>query len=265
MMSNGKEEETVTVPATLVTASASERKFVTKKRIIAAIVAISVTAIVVTGIVVGIWIFTEQQKLMLQYTIKLTGTDGSKSTQDVSTNVAENVAQYHVVKGNTEWWVVEDFNKNIKVAKAKDQNGVIKCLVSGLDEAQTVKPSDIKASSTVQDQKAEDSVNSAEMMTIAENPVKDTSFLGKTAATLCANTPVYWTYKTCLNETTEVDNPSTRSKRAGLACTPCGCGYKVCLYCGTVYYTYVRYSNGYMTCTWYYYPCRGYYAYLYRC
>lgn len=54
----------------------------------------------------------------------------------------------------------------------------------------------------MQDQAAEDSASTAEMMTIAQNPVKDTSFLSKTAATLCANTPVYWTYKTCLNETT---------------------------------------------------------------
>jgi hypothetical protein len=264
-MTTGKEgqEETVTIPATMVTASASERKFVTKKRVIAAVVAVSLTAIVVTGIVVGIWIFAEQQRLMLQYTINLTGKDGSKSTQDVSTNMDENVAQYHVVKDNTEWWIVEDFNRNIKVAKAKDQNGVIKCLVSGLDEALATKPADIVAP-TVQDQKAEDAVSTAEMMTIAQNPVKDRSFLGKTAATLCANSPIYWTYKTCLNETTAVDTPE-RNKRAALACTPCGCGYKLCLYCGSIYYTYVRYSNGYMTCTWYYYPCPGYYTYLYRC
>lgn len=103
--------QTITMPATMVTSDVSERKFLTKKRIVSAVVAVLVTAIVVVGIVVGIWIFTEQTRLMLQYTASLTGSDGTKSTQDVSTNMAENVVQYHVVKDNAEWWIVEDFNK----------------------------------------------------------------------------------------------------------------------------------------------------------
>lgn len=53
----------------------------------------------------------------------------------------------------------------------------------------------------VQDQNAQDAVSSAEMMTIAQDPVKDSSFLGTTASDLCANTPVYWTYTACFNNT----------------------------------------------------------------
>lgn len=259
-VSDGKYEgEAVVIPTAVVSGPTDSSKLLTKKRIISAVVAILVSAIVVTGIVVGIWIFTEQQRLMLQYTQNLVNNDGSKASQDVSTNKDENVVQYHVVKDNTEWWIVEDFNKNIKVAKVQDGSGVVKCLVSGLDEAQAQQPSDITAKSP-QDQSADDAVSSAEMMTIAQDQVKDSSFLGKTASNLCANTPVYWTYKACFNTTTH--SPESRDKRATLLCTPCGCGYKVCLYYGSVYYYY--YFDGYTWhCSWNvnYYTAYGYYVF----
>ncbi len=53
----------------------------------------------------------------------------------------------------------------------------------------------------VQVQKAEDAVGISEEMVMAQNQVKDKSFLGQTASSLCANTPVHWTYKACVNET----------------------------------------------------------------
>lgn len=252
-------EQMVDLPQTVVVSETDQRKFLTKKRIISAVVAVLIAAFVVTGILVGIWIFTEQSKMILQYKQNLISNDNSKANQEVSTDVAENIVQYHVVKEDNEWWIVEDFNKGIKMSKVKGSNGVYKCLASSLDEAIATKPSDVKAPSSP-DQKAEDSVSASEMFTIAEDPVKDTSFLGKTAKKLCDGTPVHWTYRTCVNST----DVSTRDKRALASCTPCGCGYRVCLSCGTVYY-YYTWSRGVWRCSWNIYYCARYGYSVYRC
>lgn len=240
--------------------SNADRKFLTKKKIISAVVTVVVAVIVVIGILVAIWMFSEQNRLTLQYKQNLIANDNSKSNQDVSTDLDENIVQYHVVKDDNEWWIIEDFNKGIKMSKEKGTNGVYKCLVSSLDESKATKPSDVKASSSP-DQKAEEAVSISEMFTVAEDPVKDVSFLGKTAKKLCADTPVHWTYRTCLNAT----ESSPRDKRAvNKVCTPCGCGYKGCLTCGTVYYSFYL-SGGYWYCSWKYSYCVGTYFGLEYC
>ena len=33
------------------------------------------------------------------------------------------------------------------------------------------------------------------VMTVASKPIKDSSFLGSTASTLCADMPIFWTYE----------------------------------------------------------------------
>ncbi len=57
--------QAIAIPAAVMSNPAAEGRYLTKKRI-SAVVAVLVTAMVVTGIVVGVWIFTEQEKAILQ-------------------------------------------------------------------------------------------------------------------------------------------------------------------------------------------------------
>jgi len=250
---------TITIPA-MTSTSAAEHKYLTKKRIISAIVVVSVAALVLTGILVGIWMFNQNNQMMLQYEISLLNENNDKGNQDVSTNLAENIVQYHVKTSTSEWWIVEDFNRDLKVTKVQENTGVTQCLVSALDPSTSPSPSSI-VSPASSEQKAIDAVSATEMMTIAANPVSDSSFLGKTASNLCSGLPVYWTYTSCFNETTA---DAARSKRSALACAPCGCHYQVCVACGIIHYTYVLRGNIWY-CNWSVQTCIGTSYYVYGC
>jgi hypothetical protein len=106
---------------------------------------------------------------------------------------------------------------------------------------------------------------------VDNKPIKDLSFLGKRASTLCANVPTHWMVPSCdgdetgLTNSTSADATHSVQKRATV-CATCGGYYCVCGCCNAVCgrfasssYTWY-YSNGVYYCTYYMYyvSCRVY-------
>jgi hypothetical protein len=116
---------------------------------------------------------------------------GQNSKQDVTSDPNENVVQYHVSNPSHDAYIINDFNRDIQVAKIVN-DGRTTCYVSPLNRTNAMDPSKI----TEPDTAPPTSVLSL-MYRVSDTPIVDTSFLGKTARDACKGISVYWLYPYC--------------------------------------------------------------------
>jgi hypothetical protein len=269
-MSDEKNNE---IPVIVTQVMPSERKpRNTKKYVIIAVSGILAAAIILTAILVGMYMFTEAQKDIIQYTLKMS----ENMKQDVTSDPNENVVTYHISNPAQETWIVNDFGKDLQVVKIKGDDKT-NCFVSPLNRTNLLDPAKINGPDESPD------VNDAVSLTYmaSDTPVSDTSFLGKTAKAMCKGVSVYWLYPHCIDKNsakdtnvTEVDHPKSKRQTnidyspfyirsylyyyspytRAYYYVPCftGCCRRICA-CSISYAAY--YSGGRMYCSWYYYRC----------
>jgi hypothetical protein len=238
----------------------------TKKYVIIAVSGILAVAIILTAILVGMYMFTEGQKEIIKYTLKM----GENQKQDVTSDPNENVVQFHMSNPAQEAWIVNDFGKDLQVVKIKGE-GKTNCYVSPLNRTNQLDPAKINGPESPDVKEAVSLTYRA-----SDTPISDTSFLGKTAKELCKGVSIYWLYPHCIDKdsgkghnVTEVNHPKSKRQttvdyspyyiktylkyqspydRADYY-VPCftGCCRKVCA-CAIYYSAYL--SNGRMYCTW---------------
>lgn len=228
--------------------SSQQSRGMTKKWLISAVVFLLTIAIVASCVLVGIWMFTEQHKATLQFTMKLLDHGQAVGREEVITDVTDNVIQYHVTNNNSQWWIVEDYKTGLKVAKVNEGQGRFKCLVSVLQaDRHGIRARDVHEQHVNSNE--DNVVGGVEVTWVSKESVDDTSFLGEAARRLCVNTPVYWSHSYGVNTLPEASD--TRSKRAADdKCIWCLCGYKFCFpynSCSAVAATF-QVVNGQITC-----------------
>jgi hypothetical protein len=265
-MSDDKKNEdtTPTVVFTETQPAAPPRK--TKKYVIVAGTVILAAAIILTAILVGIYIFTQAQKEIIQYTMQV----GNNNKQDVTSDPNENVVQYHMSTPSQDAWIINDFNKDIQLMKVVSE-GKTNCFVTALNRTDAVDPTQITGPDTKELTEAV-----SVMYQFSDTPIADTSFLGKTARAACKGVSIYWLYPYCSNGNvnqatngTDMDHPKKKRQTTNdqspnycqnymsykspsdkkLYNVPCytGCCRKVCA-CSVTFTWQV--SNGQYRCNW---------------
>jgi hypothetical protein len=269
MSDNKKNEDIPAVVFAESQTAAPPRK--TKKYVIIAVTVVLAVGIILAAILVGMYIFTQAQKDIIQYTMQL----GANNKQDVTSNPNENVVQFHVSTPSQDAWIINDFNKDLQLVKVVS-DGQTNCYLSALNRTNAMEPSMITGPDT------EDPTEAVSLMyQTSDTPIADTSFLSKTASAACKGISVYWLYPYCSNgnenqDTTDGPNLDNRRKKRDatndtiddkslLYCQnyesyqspdddeyydlPCytGCCRKVCA-CHVSYTSYK--DHGYIYCHW---------------
>jgi cell division protein FtsL len=247
---------TVQQPTTAATTSKSR---LTRKHVLIAVVSLTVTALVVTCVLVAVRMYTDNNIDILKYKMTMKDQNNENVTQDVSADANANIIQYHVVKDGIEAWILQDFDKNIQVSKVLTESSV-GCYVIPLNRSLAADPNSIPSTTPKTDSKTP----SVQLVyKVSENPISDITFLGRRPTDLCKNIPTYWMEPSCEDDqsvppstTTPATNGGGRQKRASICATcggyscACGCCGLVCgLFATSTYYYY--YSNGYWICVYY--------------
>jgi hypothetical protein len=197
-MSDDKKTEDITpnVVFTETEPAAPPRK--TKKYVIIAVSVVLAVGIILAAILVGMYMFTQAQKDIIQYTMHL-----GSNKQDVTSDPNENIVQYHVSTANQDAWIINDFNKDLQLTKIV-KDGQTNCYLTALNRTRELDPSQI----TGPDSK--DPTEAASLMyQTSDTPIVDTSFLGKTASAACKGVSVYWLYPHCNKENQNVATNGT--------------------------------------------------------
>jgi len=203
-----------------------------KKSMASYVVMVMMTTVVVAGILLGIWLFTEHNTTTLQNTLKLVD---KKTDNDVN----DNILQYHMTRNSSQLSIIDDFNRGLRVVKVPQGRGQFKCLVSILQNRHDVGAVTIDTDVT---QRTD------------EQLVKDGSFLSVAARTMCTDTPVYWSFPVVTSEfALQSEQSSDRSKRQAYsnAFCRCECGFKLCIKyedCGSHSPVFSRGSSGRQKC-----------------
>jgi len=165
----------------------SEKLRTTKALVIIGIVAVLIVAIITTGVLLGIFLYTDAQLEIL----KFTKVRSENQYQDVVDDPNTNVVQYHVRDGDQDAWVVNDFNRDIQTMKVQTMVRT-NCYVTALNHSLALRPSEIEGP---------ESYNANQTVSLeyrkTNTPVADTSFLHETAQKLCKGVSVYWLYPRC--------------------------------------------------------------------
>jgi len=231
----------------------------TKKHVLIAIVSLLITGLVVTGVLVGIRIFTDSNLEVLKYTMQANGVK-----QNVSTS--ENSVIYHAEDDTSDTWIVQNFDTGLQVSKITS-DGKTACYVTALNRTGVIPPSSIPT--TAPDVKP-DSPSTSVIYKVLPDNIPDISYLGTKASTMCANIPTYHAIPDCgramennnansaQNSTPVSDN---RSKR-----TPGWCNYNVYGYpcaCAACWRVCGVFTSSQYRCVWYgYWSCTLYMSYV---
>ena len=231
----------------------------TKKHVLIAVISLLITGLVVTGVLVGIRIFTDSNLEVLKYTMQANGVK-----QNVSTS--ENSVIYHVTDDNSDTWIVQNFDTGLQVSKILS-DGKTACYVTALNKSGAIPPSSIPTTSP--DVKP-DSPSSSVIFKVLPDQIPDISYLGKKASTMCQNIPTYHAVPDCgramdNNNANSAQNSTAvsdhRSKRVPGLCSYNG-GY-LCA-CAACWRVCGIFSSFQYRCVWYgYWQCTLYMNYLY--
>jgi len=156
-----------------------------KKYIIIAVSAVLTIGLIIAAILVGMHIFAEQQKAIVQFSLQFKSTsDNELAKQDVVSDPNDNVVQYHVTKPGQDVYIVNDFNKDLQIVKIQtaDQTN---CYVSPLNRSAAMDPNSISGPSPA------DGSTRFQPFLVSNTPVSDRSFLTKKAAVLCKDISLY--------------------------------------------------------------------------
>ena len=237
-MIDGKDASTipaVETPAYIV-ASACEKdqpsktSGITKRHVLYAVSAVLVIAIILVAILVGVYMFTESQKEITKFAFQFKNSKDEVINQEVESDPNDNVVQHHVTREGQDVYIVNDYNRGMKVVKITE-DGESGCFVTALNR--TADPLLITEPDIVK-------TNETNGYIRLHDPVVDRSFLTKKARDLCKDVPLNWIVKDCGTHD-ETGVSGGRGKRACIT----ACGYRVCS-------CYVRF---------YYYNGRCYFQY----
>jgi hypothetical protein len=234
-MSEGDKVAVVESPTYIVTSRSNENpssKGIQKKHILIVAGVVILVGLIIAGILIGMHIFAQQQKEIIQFTLQFKSTvDGKDVQQNVESDPNSNVVQYHVIKDGRDVYVVNDFNRDMQIVKMETNYGT-NCFISALNRSAAVDPSNINGLQTRSNDKG-----STEIFSVSNTPIADRSFLPKKAQDMCAGVSVYWAYRGCGNQKTDVtdQSPGDRQRRDvyfagyynGLPCLN-GCCWTVC-------------------------------------
>jgi len=268
-MSQGGEKDVPTYIVTSNTAENSASKGIQKKHVLVLVGSIVLVGLIIAGILIGMHIFSEQQKELVKFTLQFKSTsDGQNVKQDVTSDPNDNSVMYHTVKDGKDIYIVNDFNRDLQIVKFEFENR-INCFVAPLNRTAAQNPSDVALLD--KDVQPNDKSKSESMVfVVSDNPVSDRSFLPKKAVDMCKDVSVYWAFRTCNGKDVEAPATNTtgvdRNRRsvyyAGYYGNwPClnGCCWTYCSCAVRIVETY--YGNGYYLCTYYTGTSCGYVRY----
>jgi len=202
----------------------SAGKGIQKKHVLVGAGIILLSGLIIAGILVGMYIFAETQKDIIEFSLNFKSTsDGGNVKQDVVSDPNDNVVQYHVTKDGQDFYIVSDFNKDIQVVRMESDSDM-NCYVSPLNRSAELDPSQI----TGPDMNSNDNTTGgATVFTVSRSPISDRSFLPKKALDLCKGVSTYWAYRSCSSQSDEDAVGHGRQRR--WVCKT-GCGITVCCY-----------------------------------
>jgi hypothetical protein len=267
MMSETKPAETLEVPTYIVSGehtseSKPARKGPQTKYIAMAVAAVLIVGLVILGIILGVYFFTQAQKEIVKFSFQFKGSHNNDINQDVESDANDNVVAYHVTQEGYDAWIVNDFNKGIQVIKIAVEDAGTNCFVTPLNVSEAMDPSKIKDASSMTGKGGKKGSPSLPYQ-IEHTPVADRSFLTKKAVDLCSGVSLYWANKKCMDSDNMVSNNDTsaiKHKRSiyymgtkygmgGLG--GCCYAYWACYVQMTEYYDGVYYTcNTYYQTTW---------------
>lgn len=205
-MSTSSEKGATVDTAYIVTAPANEnsvggRGGVSKRHVLFAVSAVLVVGLVMTGILVGMHIFAQQQKDIVQFTLQFKGSNNEQVNQDVVSDPNDNVVQYHVTKPGLDVYVVNDFNKDLQIVKVVREDGT-NCYVAPLNRTTAMDPSSITGPPPSTNQNGGAS-GGGQTYLVSNTPIADRSFLTKKASDMCNGVSLYWAYRHCGGQNTD--------------------------------------------------------------
>jgi hypothetical protein len=195
--------------------AAPSRGGIQKKHVLIGVSVVVVIGLIITGILVGMYIFSEAQKDIVKFSLKFKGSDNEDVDQVVESDPNDNVVMYHLSKPGQEVYVVNDFNKDMQIVKMTNDEGT-NCYVAPLNRSAAMDPSQITGPDSKNPNGEDESDPRA--YTTSNTPVVDRSFLTKKAMDMCKGVSLYWAYRQCGQpidagqvNTTDVKDRSKRS------------------------------------------------------
>jgi len=178
-------------PTYIVASPASEKRGgIQKKHVLIAVSLVVIVGLVIAGIMIGMYMFSETQKEIIKFSMQFKASDNEPATQDVVSDPNDNVVMFHITKPGKDIYVVNDFNKDIQVVKIETSSGT-DCYLSALNRSEAADPSKITDAASMS------GGGSGNTFAISGTPVSDTSFLTKKARDMCKGVSVYWAYRSC--------------------------------------------------------------------
>jgi len=178
-----------------------------KKYAIIAVCSIATIAIILAAILVGMYLFSESQKDI----VKLSFSWDKDTKTEVSADSDTNIVQYHVTGRSYEAWVVDDFNRDIRVLKVQKDSSGTNCYAIPLNRTQAADPAQIDALSKDYGLKKNATVELS--YETASTPILDVTFTSKTARKMCDGISTYWLYPKCEASKPAGDGLLRREKR----------------------------------------------------
>jgi hypothetical protein len=220
----------------------------TKKHVLIAVICLLITGLLVTGALVGIKLYTDNSLDIVKYQMSFKDKDNSNATQTVSVGDGDNTVIYHVTnKDGGDITVVNDFNRNIQVAKIESGQGA-SCYASVLNRSMAMEPNAIK---TTAPSFANETAETVVYKPMAD-AITDIAFLGPRVNKMCSNVPTYWASPECNDDTSTTSTTTSiglsREKRQQIK----GCCNKQCHW---EYYCKVQITTSYCLVRGYYDRC----------
>jgi hypothetical protein len=179
----------------------------TKKHLLIAVVIFLAVGLVVACVLVAIRLVTDSQKEIVKYS--MTYKDSNEKSINQTVSVADNSVIYHVVQDGVDAWIVQDFNKNIQVIKAKTGQGSVVCFVAPLNRTMAATPDSVPSAAPLTNQTTK---SQTVKYVVLMDPINDITFLGTRASDMCYNIPTYWQVKDCNADSSLVSNARVKRR-----------------------------------------------------
>jgi uncharacterized membrane protein YgcG len=175
---------------------------VTKKRVILAASSVLVAAIVIVGILIGVKFYLDATNDVVTRTLQFSTESLERVTQTMTSYPSESVVAYHVAEKDADYWYIDDFNRDIRIMKARTPTGYA-CFVTPLNSS----------TGTMQDvQNVTEPTGPVQTVythvRVSPNPIKDKTMLGPKGMSMCSAENVHWVMPFCENDAT---SPATGS------------------------------------------------------
>jgi hypothetical protein len=194
MMNAGEKSVVADVPTYVVTSQETKpRGEIQKKHVLITVGLVVVVGLIITGILVGMYIFSDAQKEIVKFSLDFKSSqDGQNTKQDVESDPNDNSVIFHINKNGQDVYIVNDFNRDMQIVKVQTSENT-NCYISALNRSAAYDPSHITGSNSLTGSGGK----TEQMYTVSNSPVSDRSFLPKKALDMCKGISVYWAYRSC--------------------------------------------------------------------